>query len=285
MNKNKDIDYDYPVEIAEGVFWVGFFDKQSGLHCNPYFIIDEDEAIIIDGGSRPDFPTVMMKILQTGFTPKKIKALVYQHYDPDLCGSIPNFEDMIRRDDLQLISAVENFMFIRHYAVNSQFYSIRKNKYKFSFSSGRTLKFIPTPYSHSLGSFVTFDTASKILFTSDLFGSEAKEWELFLNLENYCMNCVNVEKCPRNKKNCPIRDIDTFHRLIMPSEKALKYALNNLIEIPFEMIAPQHGSVLTDIKVIQYIVKRLAFLKGIGIDGIAGDDFHFSNLKKRFPTI
>ena len=85
------IDYDNPVEIAAGIYWVGFFDPQTGLHCNPYLIVDNDEALVIDGGSRPDFATVMMKILQTGIAPDQIKALLYQHYDPDLFGSIPNF--------------------------------------------------------------------------------------------------------------------------------------------------------------------------------------------------
>jgi flavorubredoxin len=93
--KKDDIDLETSVEIADGVYWVGFYDEQAGLHCNPYLIIDNDEAMVIDGGSRPDFATVMMKILQTGIAPNKIKALLYQHYDPDLCGSIPNFEDII----------------------------------------------------------------------------------------------------------------------------------------------------------------------------------------------
>lgn len=285
MAENKRIDYDRPVEIAENVFWIGFFDRQSGLHCNPYLIIDGDEAVVIDGGSRPDFPTVMMKILQTGISPKKIKALIYQHYDPDLCGSIPNFEDMIKRDDLKLISATENFMFIRHYMIDSQLYPIRKNKYKFSFSSGRELKFIPTPYSHSQGSFVTFDATSKILFTSDLFGNEAKEWDLFLNLENHCLECVNIEKCPQNKKHCPIRDIETFHKYIMTSEKAIKYALNSLLEEPFKMIAPQHGSIMSDERIIKYVIRRLASLQNIGIDRIIGNKYHFSNIEKLFSDI
>lgn len=280
MKKNNSLDYERPVEIADGVFWVGFFDTKSGLHCNPYLIVDGDEAVVIDGGSRPDFPTVMMKILQTGFSPHNIKALIYQHYDPDLCGSIPNFEDMIKRDDLQLISAKENFMFIRHYAVQSHLYSIRENNYKYSFSSGRTLTFIPTPYSHSPGSFTTFDPVSKILFSSDLFGSYAKEWDLFLALEEHCLECINVEKCPNNFDICPIKDIEAFHKSIMPSEKALKYALNILLNAPFEIIAPQHGSILAEDKTINFITRRLASLQGIGIDGIIEDNFCFKNLEK-----
>ncbi|MBU0972000.1 MAG: MBL fold metallo-hydrolase, partial [Proteobacteria bacterium] len=101
---NRGLDYSRAIEIAQGVFWVGYSDTLSGLHCNPYIIIDNDEAVVIDGGSRPDFPTVMMKILQTGIDPSRIKALIYQHYDPDLCGSIPNYEDIISRADLKIIS-------------------------------------------------------------------------------------------------------------------------------------------------------------------------------------
>jgi flavorubredoxin len=283
MKDNKNIDYERPVEIADGVFWVGFFDRQTGLHCNPYLIVDGNEAVVIDGGSRPDFATVMMKILQTGISPSQIKALIYQHYDPDLCGSLPNFEDMIKSKHLQIISAIENFMFIRHYAVRSPLYSIHEHDFKFSFSSGRTLEFITTPYSHSPGSFVTFDPTSKILFTSDLFGSLAMDWKLYLTLERHCIDCVDVEQCLQEKQNCPIRDIDNFHKSIMPSEKALKYALAKLSDIPFEMIAPQHGSILSDEKIIRYVFERLTSIQGIGIDGIIADNnkFDFSNFAMR----
>ena len=130
QSKNKDTAYENPIEIADGIFWVGFYDRQSGLHCNPYLIIDNDEALVIDGGSRPDFPTVMMKILQTGIAPDQIGALLYQHYDPDLCGSIPNFEGIINREDLKIISASENLMFIRHYSVSSRLVPLHEEDQK-----------------------------------------------------------------------------------------------------------------------------------------------------------
>ena len=79
-------DYESAVEIAPGVFWVGFYDAPSGLHCNPYLIVEGDEAVVIDGGSRPDFATVMLKILQTGVTPQQIKALISKLSPPDEIG-------------------------------------------------------------------------------------------------------------------------------------------------------------------------------------------------------
>ena len=279
-----NIDYDNPVEIAERIYWVGFYDADSGLHCNPYLIIDNEEALVIDGGSRPDFATVMMKILQTGMDPNQIKALLYQHYDPDLCGSIPNFEDIIESSSLKIISDESSLMFIRHYSVASLMVSIEDIDYHYKFSSGRTLQFIKTPYSHSSGSFVTFDQKSGMLFTSDIFGSYGTEWELFLKLRPQCIDCANLTKCPEDRENCPINDILNFHKIIMPSRKALKYALKKIIEVPFTAIAPQHGSIISDKKIMRYVFELLLSQKEVGIDRIIEDEntLHFSNLKERF---
>ena len=282
--KKDDIDLESAVEIAESVYWIGFYDEQAGLHCNPYLIIDNDEAVVIDGGSRPDFATVMMKILQTGITPGQIVALLYQHYDPDLCGSIPNFEDIIKRNDLRVISDSGNLMFIRHYSVTTRLLPISKLNYQYTFSSGRTLKFVKTPYAHSGGSIVTFDPQSGILFSSDLFGSLGLEWELFLNLKPECMNCVSFARCPQNRPICPVNDILNFHKSVMPSGKALRYALEQMLEIPFTMIAPQHGSIIKNKEIMRYVFELLATLKGVGIDGIIDDDYmlDLDKIKQRF---
>jgi flavorubredoxin len=278
------LDYENPVEIASGIYWVGFYDQQSGLHCNPYLVIDNDEALVIDGGSRPDFATVMMKILQTGMDPDQIKALLYQHYDPDLCGSIPNFEDIIESKSLKIISDESSLDFIRHYSVSSVMVSIEDIDYHYTFSSGRTLRFINTPYSHSSGSFVTFDQKSGILFTSDIFGSYGKEWDLYLKLRPQCMDCVNLEECPEGRRVCPVNDILNFHRIIMPSRKALRYSLARILEVPFTAVAPQHGSIINDKNTLRFVFERLVSLKAIGIDGIIEDEdsLDFSNLSKRF---
>lgn len=92
------------VRIAEGIYWVGYADKHRGLHCNPYLIVEGEEAVLIDGGNRDDFSTVMLKILRTGVEPAQITRLIYQHYDPDLCGSLPQFESIINTKELRIIS-------------------------------------------------------------------------------------------------------------------------------------------------------------------------------------
>jgi len=279
-----DIDLETSVEVAEGVYWVGFYDEQAGLHCNPYLVIDNGEAVVIDGGSRPDFATVMMKILQIGIAPHQIQALIYQHYDPDLCGSIPNFEDIINRKDLKIISDSENLMFIRHYSVSTRLLPISKINYQYTFSSGRTLRFVKTPYAHPGGSIVTFDPQSRILFSSDLFGSLGLEWELFLDLKPECKNCHNLARCPHNMKICPVNDILNFHKTVMPSGKALRFALEQILEIPFTMIAPQHGSIIRDKEIMRYVFELLDTLNGVGIDGVIEENYAFNldRIKQRF---
>ena len=261
-------DYNSPVSIAEGIYWVGFYDAQSGLHCNPYLIVDGNEAVVIDGGSRPDFPTVMMKILETGISASSVTALIYQHYDPDLCGSVGHFEDIIDRTDLKIISHKENNMFIRHYAISSRLISHHAINSEFVFSSGRKLRFTNTPYAHSPGSFVTFDTRTRVLFTSDLFGSYGAKWDLFLSLKPECHACQDLSHCVRGEAYCPVSDILRFHQRIMTSEKALHHALDIIGEIPALKLAPQHGSVLIDPRDIETVSLRLMSLKGVGIDRI-----------------
>lgn len=269
--KNLNLNYDRAIKIADDVYWVGFLDVQSGLHCNPYLIIDGDEAVVIDGGSRPHFPVVMMKILQTGVDPSSITALIYQHYDPDLCGSIPNFEDLIGREDLQIISDAENNIFIRYYSVQSKLRAIKGLDYRFKFASGRELRFYPTPYAHSAGSFITFDEKTGILFSSDLFGSYSGQWELFLDMAPECRECEDFSTCKVGRAYCPLPDIFKFHQTIMTSMRALRYSMEQIAQIPFHTVAPQHGSVIHEAKDILKITEKLVTLEDVGIDRIIGD--------------
>ncbi len=134
-----------PVDIAEGVYWVGYSDENRGLHCNPYLIIEGDEAALIDGGNRDDFSTVMLKILRTGIEPSQITRLIYQHYDPDLCGSLPQLEAIINNDALRIISHSENNVFIHYYSAKTEKLDFRELGNHYEFSTGRRLEFYATP--------------------------------------------------------------------------------------------------------------------------------------------
>lgn len=87
----RPVDTSKPVEIAPGVFWVGVAEHPLGLQCNPYLLIDGDEAIVMDPGSVLDFEYVLAQIRRL-ISLKQLKYIVLSHQDPDLCSSTPLFE-------------------------------------------------------------------------------------------------------------------------------------------------------------------------------------------------
>jgi flavorubredoxin len=260
--------YDRPVEIAEHTFWVGFHDQKTNFHCNPYLIVDNDEAVLIDGGSRSDFPVVMMKILQTGISPEQITMLIYQHSDPDLCGSMPNMIDICKNPKLTVLSERDSIVFINYYIEREQQSLLKSiNDCGFKYTLGNhVLQFFQTPYAHSNGSFITFDERTKTVFSSDLFGSFSEKWDLYIELDEACYTCKDYRHCMLHKDHCPVFDILDFHRKVMPSEKALRYAMDVFRKLDIETLAPQHGSILKKKKDIAFIIDKLANLKGVGID-------------------
>ncbi len=265
--------YERPIKIAEGIFWVGSFNPQDELHCNPFMILGEGKAVIIDPGSRPDFAGVMMKIMQAGVHPDQIVGLVLQHYDPDLCGSVPNFLDLCGNPELRIYSKASNNLFIRHYLDRSRhgfFRDIKETGMELSLGS-RKLKFIKTPYTHSAGSFVTWDETTRTLFTSDLFGSLRKTWSLRLDLSEQCFTCADFAACPNHRDYCPFPDIISFHRHVMPCCKALRMAMKRVEALSPAIIAPQHGSVIDKPREAAFLTRYLRDIEGVGIDGIPED--------------
>jgi flavorubredoxin len=270
--ENRNLNYNDYVKIADGTYWVGFFDEKASLHCNPYLIVDGDEAVLIDSGSRNDFSTVMLKIMRTGTDPRNIKRLIYQHYDPDLCGNIPHMESLIGSNELKILSHRENNIFINYYSVKSSKECIEDLEFSYSFKSGRKLIFIRIPYSHSTGSFITYDTKTKVLFSSDLFGSYDTDWELHSSLVEKCAYCTPESICPVTSKACQIIGIWDFHKRVMTSSKALRYALKQIEDMDISMIAPQHGNIFHTTESCKIVKDRLSELTGVGIDQFIGED-------------
>ncbi|MEZ4509340.1 MAG: MBL fold metallo-hydrolase [Eubacteriales bacterium] len=261
-----------PIAIADGIEWLGYTNNNVGLHCNPYLIHEGDEAVLIDGGSRDDFSYVMLKILRAGLKPAQIKRLIYQHYDPDLCGSLPQLEAIINSEELRIISHMENNVFIHYYSKRTPKVDYRVLNSEYVFSSGRKLKFYGTPFCHSPGSFMTYDVKTKTLFSSDLFGSYDADWNLYLDLTELCENCEAHHVCPNTGKKCPLYGVDQFHKRIMTSTVALSHALDIIESLDVERIAPQHGSVLQSKADIARVIRHLRSMKHVGIDYLIAEN-------------
>lgn len=220
------INIDEPVEIAENIYWIGAVDPETSFHCNPYLMIDGDEAILFDPGSMMHIAAVLKKLFSL-VKLEQVKYVVVTHQDPDLCASIPLLEKMGGK--FKIVTHAKAAVLIKHYIVNSEFYYVSKsmNERKLTLKSGRVLQFYPAWFCHFPGAFVTYDETSKILFSGDLFGGLSAEWSLFAN-DSY------------------LGAMSAFHENYIPSNEILNCVLKQFNGLPIDIIAPQHGSIIKD---------------------------------------
>lgn len=232
------------VAITHDIHWVGFYDKEAHLHCNPYLLIDEDDVVLIDPGSIPHFPTVMRKVIDL-VSPEDISTIIISHQDPDVCGNLAVMEDVIGRKDLKIWAHQNTIRLLRHYGIRSNPYAVDENGFKTTLKSGRVLEFIFTPYLHSPGAIATYDRKTGSLFSSDIFGAVSKNWSLFAEGDF-------------------LKPMDEYHKLYMPSRSILSSCMDKFSSLPINRILPQHGSILEGVN----IQKAIEHLKALpcGID-------------------
>ncbi len=215
-------------EIAPGIYWVGFADRKAGFSNNPYLMIDSDgTGVLIDPGSRaPEHFNVVRDKVANLISFDKIRYIIVHHQDPDLCASIPLFEDLIGVDNVSIITTLRTSLFIPYYDSKSEIIVVDDGD-EFSLPSGRVLKFITTPYVHFAGSFVTYDTKEQILFSSDIFGAFSLDWKLFAD-ENY------------------LEAVKAFTEPYIGCKEPVLSAARKIATLPIKIIAPQHGSVIKE---------------------------------------
>lgn len=226
-------DYENSVTVTRDIHWVGFYDREASLHCNPYLLMDEEDVVFFDPGSIPHFPIVMRKVIDL-VNPKNISLIVASHQDPDLCGNLAVVEDVIERTDLKIAAHSHSIRLIRHYGVKSEFYEVNAHDYQLTLKSGRVLDFIHTPYLHAPGAIMTYDRSTKSLFSSDLFGAVSNRWDLFARGDF-------------------LEPMKAFHRIYMPANAILRPCMEKIEQMDIERILPQHGSVLEGDNVTQAV--------------------------------
>lgn len=209
-------------EIADGIYWVGFNEDAIGLQCNPYLLVDHDEAVLFDPGSVLDFEYVLENV-KSIIPIEKINYVVLHHQDPDFCSSVPLFEKAGAQ--FTVVTTWRTQTLVKYYGIQSKYYIMDVNDFKLRLSSGRELQFVPTPYLHFAGAVVTYDKQTKTLLSSDLFGGFSNNGELYAS-KDY------IEK------------VKAFHEHYMPSNDILRPVMELLLLMDIRMIAPQHGSII-----------------------------------------
>lgn len=210
------------IKVAENLYHVGDSEMHIGLDCNPYLLIEEDEAVLFDPGSVIDYETVYANVCRL-IDPSKIKYIVLHHQDPDFCSAVPLLEK--KGIKAKVVTAWRTMTLIQYYKIQSEYYLVEEHNYQLILKSGRILKFLSTPYMHFPGAFATYDEVTKSLLSSDVFGAFSYNRTLYAD-DTYLQKML------------------TFHEHYMPSNDIVRPVMDMLLEYEIDRILPQHGSII-----------------------------------------
>jgi len=230
----------YPVQIMDRIWWVGCYLENDAFQCHTYLIEHGDQSVLLDPGSSLTFTETLRKI-QHIIPFNKIRYFVCHHQDPDITASLTAIDKMVERKDAVIVTHWRAEALLKHYGLkNIPFHRVEDHQWRLDLG-GRLLKFVYTPYLHFPGAFTTFDTATGVLFSSDLFGGFSDNRSLVANDEGI------------------FDGIRIFHEHYMPSREILVHGLQKLEVLPIKMIAPQHGSIIPA-HLVEFVFNKL---KGI----------------------
>lgn len=216
------IDLTKPVEVAQGLWWVGSENTHHNLQCNPYLFIKDGLGILFDPGSVLDGQVVLEKT--TSLLPlSNLKAIVCSHQDPDLCAAIPLFEKAGFKGDICCHARAA--LLIQYYGIKNPFYMVNHHSFSYTLNQTTSIGFIFTPYLHFPGSIMSYLPEQQALISGDLFGSITADWKLYAD-ENY------------------LDGMKAFHEVYMPGHEILAAAMESLESYPIRLICPQHGSII-----------------------------------------
>jgi diguanylate cyclase (GGDEF)-like protein len=229
--------YEHAIEIAPRIWWVGYVLPDDPFQCHVYLIENEDESILIDPGSKLTWEVTRKKILEV-IPLENIKYIICHHQDPDITSCIEDLLAEIGTQNRYLITHWRTAALLKHYGWGIEFYEVDKNGW-FLKTKEREIEFIFTPYMHFAGNICSYDKESKILFSSDIFGAFTESFQLFAE---------DAQKYFEQMK--------AFHTHYMPSKEIVNHGLDKIAEKDPQLIAPQHGSIISK-EMISYLITKL----------------------------
>jgi len=240
-------------EIAEGVFWIGSNSEQKGIYSNTFVLKDEKESVLIDP-SFIFFDELLRQNLEGIVSFCQIDYIVLHHLSPIICKALPSMLELMPQAKFVVHQRAVSYM--QMFVGDASIYELNDYVSSLKLSTGRVLDFVETPYLPSFETFLTYDSKTKILFSSLLFSARTRKWNLFADRIFYK------------------ESMKAFHELHIPSNEFLRPAMDLLLNIQrnngISMLASTNGSIIKDdIEKFIHILRDLYC--GIAINPIKND--------------
>ena len=231
-------------EIAPNVFWVGakhhnrrLFDGliplPHGTSYNAYLIVGSKKTALIDTVN-PGFEKELLAKISERIDPAKVDYVIMNHAEPDHANAA--------RDVLAVAKTAKLVAGVKGKEAAMMYFDIPEERIMVVNESsvidlgGKTLKFVDAPWLHWPETIFTYLEEDKILFPCDFFGSHLAVGEFYAD-EYGNENTLDMAKL-------------YFAEIMMPFRKPGQTAIEKVKKLGPKMIAPSHGMIWREPKVI-----------------------------------
>ena len=231
-------------EIAPNIFWVGakhhnrrLFDGliplPHGTSYNAYLIVGSKKTALVDTVN-PGFEKELLDKISERIDPAKVDYVIMNHAEPDHANAA--------RDVLAVAKNAKLVAGLKGKEAAMMYFDIPEERIMVVDESsvidlgGKTLKFLDAPWLHWPETIFTYLEEDKILFPCDFFGSHLAVGEFYAD-EYGNENTLDMAKL-------------YFAEIMMPFRKPGQTAIEKVKKLGPKMIAPSHGMIWREPKVI-----------------------------------
>jgi flavorubredoxin len=231
-------------QIAPNVFWVGvkhhnrrLFDGliplPHGTSYNAYLIVGEKKIALIDTVN-PGFDEELLGKISEHADPAKIDFVIMNHAEPDHAHAIVEVLNVAKSAKL-VTGAKGKEAAMMYFGIDPERILVVDETSKVELG-GKTLRFVDAPWLHWPETMFTYLEEDRILFPCDFFGSHLAVGEFYADEYG---NDLSVDMAKLY-----------FAEIMMPFRKPGLTALEKVKKIGPKMIAPSHGVIWREPKII-----------------------------------
>lgn len=228
-------------EIKDNIFSVGASDPERrlfdtliplpfGTSYNSYLVKGKEKTALIDTVDPTKSDVLLKNLEEAGIS--KIDYVIINHAEQDHSGTLPLVLEKF--PEAKVVCSEKCLpMIIDLLHIHEDRCQVVKDGETLDLG-GKTLEFILTPWVHWPETMVTLLREDKLLFSCDFFGSHLATDDLFKFEKEHSFKATKIY----------------FAEIMMPFRTMIKNNIAKLENYEIEMIAPSHGPIQSEAKII-----------------------------------
>lgn len=249
MARRRTLGVDNVLPLIGGIWWVGKLSMGGGLPCHSFLVERGDQSVLFDPGNLLS-PSEVVTQIERIVPLDQVRYIVCHEPTPANVAALLHLQRLVTRPDAVLVTHGSTRDDWDQIGLEIPRWFVNENDWNLDLG-GRALRFVPTPFAPSQGSFCTFDAATGTLFTGGLFGVMEGGAGLIAN------------------DTSVLDGLFLFHERRLPSREAMQTALRQLDDLAIRSIAPHHGPMVPE-HLVQAVLANLDDLEcGLALVGDA----------------